>query len=189
MSKSLGNVVTPTDILSGRFTALGAKPTAGGKQGQKQTGGGGSGGLGADVLRWWAASCDFSTDCGLGMTAITTTVEHVRKLRNTLRFLLGVLEGWQPEGVGSSQEGPTKPCGSLLDAWSAPIPIILHGPEFAELSLLDRAMLQRLAVFHADILSSYEQLVSSLVLGPSAISTCSCTLCSTCSLSCASSNV
>lgn len=64
MSKSLGNQVFPQDVI-------------------KQ--------YGADILRLWAASCDYSEDQRLGNEIIKTSVDSYRKLRNTLRWMLGSL--------------------------------------------------------------------------------------------------
>jgi isoleucyl-tRNA synthetase len=64
MSKSLGNTVAPQDIV-------------------KQ--------YGADILRLWVASTDYSEDQRIGKEIIQTTVDAYRKMRNTLRWLLGNL--------------------------------------------------------------------------------------------------
>ena len=64
MSKSLGNTVAPQDIL-------------------KQ--------YGADILRLWVAQSDYSDDLRIGKEIINSTVDGYRKLRNTLRWLLGNL--------------------------------------------------------------------------------------------------
>ena len=69
MSKSLGNTVAPQDII-------------------KQ--------FGADILRLWVASTDYSEDQRLGKEIIQTTVDSYRKLRNTLRWLLGNLAHHKP---------------------------------------------------------------------------------------------
>src|SRR5690554_6754786 len=69
MSKSLGNTVAPQDII-------------------KQ--------YGADILRLWVASTDYQEDQRLGKEVIQTTVDSYRKLRNTLRWLLGNLAHHQP---------------------------------------------------------------------------------------------
>ena len=68
MSKSLGNVVAPQDII-------------------KQ--------YGADILRLWVASADYSEDQRLGKEVIATTVDGYRKLRNSLRWILGNLAHWK----------------------------------------------------------------------------------------------
>jgi isoleucyl-tRNA synthetase len=72
MSKSLGNTVAPQDII-------------------KQ--------YGADILRLWVASSDYSEDLRLGKEIIQTTVDSYRKLRNTLRWLLGNLAHYRPTDV------------------------------------------------------------------------------------------
>jgi isoleucyl-tRNA synthetase len=68
MSKSLGNIVTPQDVI-------------------KQSG--------ADILRLWVASADYAEDLRLGREILKTNVEAYRKLRNTMRYILGALEGLQ----------------------------------------------------------------------------------------------
>ncbi|MCL4146504.1 UNVERIFIED_CONTAM: hypothetical protein GTU68_039537 [Idotea baltica] len=70
MSKSLGNTVVPQDII-------------------KQ--------YGADILRLWVASVDYSEDQRLGPEIIKTNVEAYRKLRNTIRWMLGALTHFNPE--------------------------------------------------------------------------------------------
>ena len=64
MSKSLGNVVTPQEVI-------------------QQSG--------ADILRLWVVSSDYSEDLRLGKTILQTNVDAYRKLRNTLRWMLGTL--------------------------------------------------------------------------------------------------
>jgi len=70
MSKSLGNVVDPADII------------------QK---------YGADILRIWVASSDYTDDLRIGDEIIGSAVDSYRKLRNTLRYLLGALNGFAAE--------------------------------------------------------------------------------------------
>ena len=64
MSKSLGNVVAPQDVM-------------------KTTG--------ADILRLWVAASDYSDDLRIGPEILKTFSETYRKLRNTLRWMLGAL--------------------------------------------------------------------------------------------------
>ena len=64
MSKSLGNVVAPQDVM--------AKS-------------------GADILRLWVAASDYSDDLRIGPEILKTFSEEHRKLRNTLRWMLGAL--------------------------------------------------------------------------------------------------
>lgn len=69
MSKSLGNVVAPQEIIKT---------------------------YGADVLRLWAASVDYRNDIKIGANAINQLVEIFKKTRNTTRFLLGNLYDFDP---------------------------------------------------------------------------------------------
>jgi isoleucyl-tRNA synthetase len=69
MSKSLGNVVAPQDVI-------------------RQSG--------AEILRLWAMSSDYAEDLRIGPDIIKANVESYRKLRNTLRFMLGNLAHYQP---------------------------------------------------------------------------------------------
>uniref|UniRef100_A0A383VPL4 isoleucine--tRNA ligase n=1 Tax=Tetradesmus obliquus TaxID=3088 RepID=A0A383VPL4_TETOB len=78
MSKSLGNVVDPRSVISG------------GKDERKEPA------YGADVLRLWVASVDYSTDVMIGGGILKQVSEAYRKLRGTLRFLLGNLADYDP---------------------------------------------------------------------------------------------
>ncbi|MEQ9637946.1 MAG: isoleucine--tRNA ligase [Devosia marina] len=79
MSKSLGNTVAPQDII-------------------KQ--------FGADILRLWVASSDYSEDLRLGKEIIQTTVDSYRKLRNSLRWLLGNLAHFRKDDVVDPKDMP-----------------------------------------------------------------------------------
>ncbi len=70
MSKSLGNVIAPQDVI-------------------KQSG--------ADILRLWACATDYWGDQAIGPEILKTTVETYRKLRNTIRWMLGNLAHFRPE--------------------------------------------------------------------------------------------
>lgn len=78
MSKSLGNVVDPRIVIEG------------GKDQKKDPP------FGADVLRLWVASSDYSSDVMVGPGILKQTAEGYRKIRGTLRFLLGNLEDYDP---------------------------------------------------------------------------------------------
>jgi isoleucyl-tRNA synthetase len=67
MSKSLGNTVNPLDLMRD---------------------------YGADILRLWALSVDFTEDHRIGKEILTGVADQYRKLRNTFRYLLGALEGF-----------------------------------------------------------------------------------------------
>jgi isoleucyl-tRNA synthetase len=80
MSKSLGNSVEPQDIAAES---------------------------GAEILRLWAALADYTEDQRIGRTILQTTTDAYRKLRNTLRYLLGALAGFDAaEAVGLEEMPP-----------------------------------------------------------------------------------
>jgi isoleucyl-tRNA synthetase len=70
MSKSLGNVTAPQDVI-------------------EQSG--------ADILRMWVCAADYADDLRIGPEILKTTVETYRKLRNTLRWMLGNLAHWRSD--------------------------------------------------------------------------------------------
>ena len=78
MSKSLGNGVDPKVIIEG-----------GNNQKQEPP-------YGADVLRLWVSSVDYSGDMRLGMRNVKQMSDVYRKIRNTARFLLGNLYDFDP---------------------------------------------------------------------------------------------
>jgi len=69
MSKSLGNGIEPQDIMKT---------------------------LGADILRLWIASADYSNEMSLSQEILKRNADAYRRLRNTARFLLGNLDGFDP---------------------------------------------------------------------------------------------
>ncbi len=111
MSKSLGNVVDPMVIIEG------------GKN-QKQ-----EPAYGADVLRLWVSSVDYSADVPIGAGILRQLADVYRKVRNTSRYLLGNLHDFDP----------------AKDA----IPV-------RDLPLLDRWMLQRTAEVMDEITAAFE---------------------------------
>jgi isoleucyl-tRNA synthetase len=70
MSKSLGNVVSPMDVVN-RF--------------------------GADILRLWVASENFTEDVRISTQILKQVSEVYKKVRNTIRFMLGNLYDFDPE--------------------------------------------------------------------------------------------
>jgi isoleucyl-tRNA synthetase len=70
MSKSLGNVIAPQKVMDT---------------------------LGADVLRLWIASTDYSGELSLSDEILKRVVESYRRIRNTLRFLLANLDDFDPK--------------------------------------------------------------------------------------------
>lgn len=79
MSKSLGNVVSPNDIING-----------GSNQKEKPA-------MGADTLRLWVSGVDYSSDVCVGANIMQQCSESYRKLRNTLRYLIGNLADFDVE--------------------------------------------------------------------------------------------
>jgi len=67
MSKSLGNIVAPQAVIDE---------------------------YGADILRLWVAQADYTVDQRIGKEILKGTADSYRRLRNTLRYMLGALGGW-----------------------------------------------------------------------------------------------
>ncbi|MGB3295631.1 MAG: isoleucine--tRNA ligase [Phormidesmis sp.] len=111
MSKSLGNGVDPKVIIEGGNNQKKEPP------------------YGADVLRLWVSSVDYSGDMRLGMRNVKQMSDVYRKIRNTARFLLGNLYDFDPQ----------------QDA----VP-------YEELPELDQYMLHRMTEVFADVGAAFE---------------------------------
>ncbi|WP_296712750.1 isoleucine--tRNA ligase [Rhodoblastus sp.] len=79
MSKSLGNVVAPQTVIKDS---------------------------GADILRLWVAASDYSDDLRIGKEILSTFSETYRKLRNTIRWMLGALAHFDPTEAVSREKMP-----------------------------------------------------------------------------------
>ena len=79
MSKSLGNVVAPQSVIKDS---------------------------GADILRLWVAAADYSDDLRIGKNILTTFIETYRKLRNTLRWMLGALAHFSADDAVAFENMP-----------------------------------------------------------------------------------
>ncbi|RTL48371.1 MAG: isoleucine--tRNA ligase [Bradyrhizobiaceae bacterium] len=79
MSKSLGNTTAPQDVI-------------------KQSG--------ADILRLWVAASDYSDDLRIGPEILKNTIETYRKLRNTIRWMLGTLHHYTPADTVAQSDMP-----------------------------------------------------------------------------------
>ena len=100
MSKSLGNTVAPQAVISE---------------------------YGADILRLWVAQSDYTADLRIGKEILKGVADSYRRLRNTMRFLLGNLAGFD-------------------DAERVPL---------AEMPELERWVLHRLAELDAEVRKGY----------------------------------
>ncbi len=78
MSKSLGNVVDPNIIINGGSNQK-IQPA-----------------YGADVLRLWVSSVDYSVDVPIGSNILKQLSDVYRKVRNTARYLLGNIHDYDP---------------------------------------------------------------------------------------------
>ena len=102
MSKSLGNTVAPQDV---------------------------SNKMGAEIIRLWVASTDYSGDLGIDDKILARVVDAYRRIRNTLRFLLANVSDFD-----AAQD--SVPTGELLE--------------------IDRWALARAAQFQAELLAHYK---------------------------------
>jgi isoleucyl-tRNA synthetase len=103
MSKSLGNVVAPQKVMQS---------------------------LGADVLRLWVAATDYSGEINVSDEILKRMSDSYRRMRNTVRFLLGNLAGFDPKR-------DALPVDELID--------------------LDRWALARAQALHAEIAEAYRR--------------------------------
>lgn len=111
MSKSLGNVIDPLSIVEG-----------GNNKKQDPA-------YGADVLRLWVASVDYSADMQIGPTIIRQVSDVYRKLRNTMRYMVGNLHDFEPSA---------------------------HAVKFSDLPTLDQYMLFKLQTLVKEVEEAYD---------------------------------
>jgi isoleucyl-tRNA synthetase len=79
MSKSLGNGVEPQKVIAQS---------------------------GADILRLWVCATDYADDQRIGPEILKNTIETYRKLRNTIRWMLGTLHHFKPEDAVAHADMP-----------------------------------------------------------------------------------
>ncbi|WP_152647848.1 class I tRNA ligase family protein, partial [Rhodopseudomonas palustris] len=79
MSKSVGNTVEPQKVIASS---------------------------GADILRLWVCATDYADDQRIGPEILKNTVETYRKLRNSLRWMLGTLHHYKPEDAVAFAQMP-----------------------------------------------------------------------------------
>jgi len=102
MSKSLGNTVSPQEV---------------------------SGKLGAEIIRLWCASTDYSGDLAIDDKILARVVDAYRRIRNTLRFLLANVSDFDPAADAVAE---------------------------ADLLEIDRWALARAAQFQTEVLAHYQ---------------------------------
>ncbi|WP_034912173.1 isoleucine--tRNA ligase [Erwinia sp. 9145] len=86
MSKSIGNTVSPQDVMNK---------------------------LGGDILRLWVASTDYSGEMAVSDEILKRSADAYRRIRNTARFLLANLNGFNPETDSVRPEEMV-----VLDRWA-----------------------------------------------------------------------
>ncbi|MBV8876440.1 MAG: isoleucine--tRNA ligase [Gammaproteobacteria bacterium] len=109
MSKSLGNVIAPQKVMST---------------------------LGADVLRLWVSATDYANEIAVSDEILRRMADSYRRMRNTLRFLLGNLHGFDPAQ---------------------------HAVPTARLVALDRWVLGRAHQLQAEVLQAYRSYAFHLI--------------------------
>lgn len=93
MSKSLGNVTDPNDVLAQ---------------------------YGADILRLWTVTSDYSEDVRIGKDTLKNAADLYRRIRNTFRFLLGALDGFsEVEKIATADYSKMPELEQLVLHWIA----------------------------------------------------------------------
>ncbi|CAD6940236.1 unnamed protein product [Tilletia caries] len=127
MSKSIGNVLSPLTIVQGD---------------QKR----GWPAYGTDVLRFWVAKSDYSSDIPIGPAVMKKAAEAMRKVRNSARFMLANLPAG---GLGSSTWTRTSEDGGPQGAVDADLQV-------ASMSMADRYILLELYRLERSCRDAYE---------------------------------
>jgi isoleucyl-tRNA synthetase len=109
MSKSLGNVIAPQKVVNS---------------------------LGADVLRLWVSATDYANEIAVSDEILKRMADSYRRMRNTLRFLLGNLHGFDPQQ---------------------------HAVPVAQLVGLDRWVLERTRSLQAEVQEAYRRYAFHLI--------------------------
>lgn len=103
MSKSLGNVVSPQEVVNK---------------------------LGADILRLWVASADYTAEMAVSDEILKRAADMYRRIRNTSRFLLSNMQGFDPD---------------------------THMVAYQDMVELDRWILRRASKLQAEIITGYDE--------------------------------
>ncbi|MBA5723782.1 isoleucine--tRNA ligase [Candidatus Liberibacter sp.] len=126
MSKSKGNVISPNEIISE---------------------------LGSDILRFWVMTSDYSEDQRIGKTILQTNVDAYRKLRNTIRWMIGMLA--HDEGKVVSPSDMPELERLMLHRTTQLDQLIRHGYDTFEFKKIIRTLMDfsniELSSFYCDI--------------------------------------
>lgn len=95
MSKSVGNVVSPSEITEGTLLPP-MKKKINGKMTEFRDG------MGPDALRLWVANCDYTIDVRVSQTMLQAVNGSLSKYRVTFKLLLGILDDFDPSSCSSS---------------------------------------------------------------------------------------
>jgi isoleucyl-tRNA synthetase len=126
MSKSVGNVVAPQDVMKD---------------------------AGADILRLWVMTSDYAEDLRVGKTIIQTNVDAYRKLRNTIRWMLGTLAHDEGEEIAYADLPELEKL--MLHRLSELDKVVREGYDAFEFKKITRALIDfaniELSAFYFDI--------------------------------------
>jgi isoleucyl-tRNA synthetase len=118
MSKSIGNTISPAEIVSGSLLLQQpkAKPGKNGKvpvaqpiKGKKK-----QDSLGPDLLRLWVASSDYTKDVPISQQGLLGIQQSLQKYRVTMKFICGVLQDYDPDLKAASNESESMPFATKI---------------------------------------------------------------------------
>jgi isoleucyl-tRNA synthetase len=118
MSKSIGNTISPAEIVSGSLLLQQpkAKPGKNGKvpaiqpaKGKKK-----QDSLGPDLLRLWVASSDYTKDVPISQQGLLGIQQSLQKYRVTMKFLCGVLQDYNPDLKAESNGSESMPFATKI---------------------------------------------------------------------------
>ena len=101
MSKSIGNVVSPDDIMNGSLLPPTKKKVKGTWTEFRDA-------MGPDGLRLWVASCDYTTDVKVSQTVLQAINGSLSKYRVTFKLMLGILANFDPRASLAEGDDPNR---------------------------------------------------------------------------------
>lgn len=111
MSKSLGNTITPDEIVNGTLLPPMKPRKQKGESGAKRPEEPIYDSFGPDALRLWVASSDYTHDVIIGQPVLQSVHQALHKYRVTFKWLLGALADYDPSRAAESARNPNE----LLD--------------------------------------------------------------------------